>query len=225
MRRLVLLNSLAIIWSVGVAGPTQAQDSTSTVRDWLTGYPYYDGSYHYPSTQSNRQTLPSQKSQSNQPTQPTRQNPTAPYQVRNRFGEATSMPTLFNPDYVVGRYGVQVVALNTPNIYAPRQYDYVPVPDYRNGLSSSLPTIFNPDYVAGKYGVQAVARNTPNIYAPRQYDYVPVPDLRSNGLSASAPTVLNPNYVVGKYDLKVVPHGSPNIYAPKQYDLVPVPKR
>jgi hypothetical protein len=44
------------------------------------------------------------------------------------YGAAASVPTLYNPLFVVGNYGVTPVRRNTPNIYAPYQYDYQPYP-------------------------------------------------------------------------------------------------
>jgi hypothetical protein len=44
------------------------------------------------------------------------------------YGPAASIPTVFNPNFVAGKYGVKVVPYRSPNIYARPQYDYVPVP-------------------------------------------------------------------------------------------------
>jgi hypothetical protein len=49
-------------------------------------------------------------------------NPYSPY------GAAAAVPTLYYPRYLIGNYCVKVVPYNSPNYYAPRQYDYIPVP-------------------------------------------------------------------------------------------------
>jgi hypothetical protein len=44
------------------------------------------------------------------------------------YGPAATVPTLYYPQYMVGKYDVRVVPHSAPNYYAPPQYEYIPVP-------------------------------------------------------------------------------------------------
>jgi hypothetical protein len=51
--------------------------------------------------------------------------PPNPYGIN---ASSNAVPTLINPQYVVGNNRVQVTPYNSPNIYAPRRYEYRPYP-------------------------------------------------------------------------------------------------
>ena len=44
------------------------------------------------------------------------------------YGPAANVPTLYYPQYLVGKYDVKVVQHAGANYFAPPQYEYVPIP-------------------------------------------------------------------------------------------------
>lgn len=142
MKRFLLVSSLTMIWSIGLASQINAQTPPVTRNNWQGQYPLYSTNPP-PDLLNGRGSQDWTFRERKWEKEYHRQFPGAAYDyygyaksmpgsIYNNpyslYGPAASVPTLYYPNYVVGNWGVRVVPRRTPNIYAPTQYDYVPVP-------------------------------------------------------------------------------------------------
>jgi hypothetical protein len=116
MKRIVLISSLAIMWSVAFAAPVHAQ--------YPTGGYYWQGQYYVPGSNSNYWL---NNWQSQYPAYGINQYQHALPNVvtQNTWNSNSVVPTLYAPTNV-GGYRVKLVPYPSPNIYAAPRYMYVP---------------------------------------------------------------------------------------------------